>query len=182
MRHPKYILIYGNRPLTTSHLYETTKNLCVCWSLQYLVIPCLTIFLGILIDIMINSLTHDLNPLMRDHYTNLHNEFAVRCLHMLRADDFSKAHREQIMQRWEVPELVVLGLEFLALKVKIMQHPAIYEGMSFQDLVKLADILSRADEIADDNLPIYHIRNEEIPEDRGKHLTLLKELTRLIFS
>lgn len=96
------------------------------------------------------------------------NEFATHCLHLLGVEEFSKAQREQIMQGWNDPETTVLERDVLALKVKIMQHPAIYEGMRFKDLVKLADTLAETDQISDISLQF-------------ELLALLKELTRLIF-
>jgi nucleolar pre-ribosomal-associated protein 2 len=114
---------------------------------------------------MLKSVTNDNNPLMKN---GKKNEFATHCLHLLRVEEFSKAQREQIMQGRSEPETTVPERDVLALKVKVMQHPAIYEGMRFKDLVKLADTLAKTDKLPGISLQL-------------EHLALLKELTRLIF-
>lgn len=134
----------------------------------------LNLLSGMLVDIMLKSLTNDNNPLMK---RDEENEFATHCLHILGAEDFTKAQREQIMQGWPKPETTVLQEKVLALKVKAMQHPAIYEGMRFKDLVKLADTLAKADELYDTR--VWH--DCIFKPQQLEHLALLKELTRLIF-
>ncbi|CZR58084.1 uncharacterized protein PAC_07974 [Phialocephala subalpina] len=115
----------------------------------------------VIVDTMLKSTTNLDNPLIK---ADTNNTFTTHCLHMLRLEDISKSQREQIMKSWPKPESTVLDLPVLALKVKVMRHPAIYKGMRFKDLIELADILAKAD----------------VPRPQ-EHLALLKELTRLIF-
>lgn len=122
----------------------------------------LTLFPELTVDTLLNSTTNANNPLVK---MDTSNEFAIQWLHMLRLEDISKSQKEAIMKSWPTPESTVLDLPVLALKVKIMQHPAIYDGMKFKDLIKLAETLEEVD-IA----------------GRQNHLALLKELTRLIFA
>lgn len=110
---------------------------------------------------MLKSTTNSNNLLLT---TDTNNAFTTHCQHMLRLDDISKLQRDQIMKSWPKPESTALDLPVLALKVKVMRHPAIYEGMRFKDLIELADTLAEAD----------------LPHPQ-EHLALLKELTRLIF-
>ncbi|KUJ15450.1 uncharacterized protein LY89DRAFT_619376 [Mollisia scopiformis] len=114
-----------------------------------------------IVDTLLNSTTNSDNPLIN---TSTSNHFTTHCLHMLRLDDISKSQKEQIMNSWPTPESTALDLPVLALKVKIMRHPAIYDDMKFKDLIELAGTLAVAD-IA----------------GCQSHLALLKELTRLIF-
>ncbi|KAE8452486.1 hypothetical protein EG329_000388 [Mollisiaceae sp. DMI_Dod_QoI] len=114
-----------------------------------------------IVDIMLQSTMNLNNPLIR---TDTNNAFATHCLHVLRLEDISKPDKERIMKNWLTPESTVLDLPVLALKLKIMRHPAIYEGMKFKDLIELGETLAMAD----------------IPCQQD-HLALLKEFTRLIF-
>lgn len=121
----------------------------------------LTCYSELIIDIMLQSTTNSDNPLIN---TDTNNAFAIHCLHMLRLEDIPKSDKERIMKSWTIPESTVLDLPVLALKLKIMCHPTIYEGMKFKYLTELAETLFEA------NIP----RQQD-------HLVLLKEFTRLIF-
>lgn len=107
-----------------------------------------------------------------------YNQLAVMVFNQMPIDAISKSDRENIMRAWLYPVKEMTSLEkhncsctvldpaILALKRRILKsHPNLYEGLEFEYIVALADLLSCAKMSQND------IR-----------LALLKDLTHLIIS
>ncbi|KAK6585951.1 hypothetical protein PZA11_001008 [Diplocarpon coronariae] len=127
------------------------------------------------VNTMLNNEMNLINPLMK---SSSNNKFAIRSLLELTIEEIPKEYRGRIMSSW-LPQSddsdtgnlnrlsfgsTILHQDVLSLKRKVMRIPKLHEGMNFQELIDLADVLAEA----------------EIP-DRFHHLASLKELSRLIF-
>ncbi|CAG8960652.1 hypothetical protein HYFRA_00013530 [Hymenoscyphus fraxineus] len=79
------------------------------------------------------------------------NTFSIRALLQLPLEIFSKKDRESVMTKWMSDSAsFAKELEFssadpavLSLMIKVMNRPTFYEGMSFQNLVNLANHLTQ---------------------------------------
>lgn len=86
-----------------------------------------------------------------------YNGFVVKSLLQLPVEVFSRAQRERILTSWNsysayptiddnvaLPsQLTPLDPAIFSLKMKIMQRPTFYKGITFQELVDIADAITR---------------------------------------
>lgn len=135
-----------------------------------------TALISQIIDVMLSSETNTDNPFTKSPTTNA---FAVQCLLQLPLQVFSRNDRERVMKSWspisylstqdasEGPSLASAAIDpaVLSLKAKVMERPTVYEGMKYQDLADLADVLASAK-----------------IEDLDVSLALFKELVRRTMS
>ncbi|TVY34122.1 Nucleolar pre-ribosomal-associated protein [Lachnellula occidentalis] len=118
-----------------------------------------------MMNLMLDVDSNMKNPLIKSQSIN---NFAIRSLLNLPGELFSRENREQVLTSW-LPvsgplESKTPALEpvILALKTKLVRRSAFYEGMTFRDLINLADALA---ELKADSL--------------HTSLALFKELVRL---
>ncbi|KAF4636308.1 hypothetical protein G7Y89_g1788 [Cudoniella acicularis] len=106
-----------------------------------------------IINVMLKQTSNSENPLIK---SKTMNTFAVESLLKLPLEVFRKEDRERVMKLWHPSEEALEGPSqelsqvsinpaLLSLRIRMLRRPTYYEGMSFKDLVRLADVLASSE-------------------------------------
>ncbi|KAH6672915.1 Urb2/Npa2 family-domain-containing protein [Halenospora varia] len=124
-----------------------------------------------MINVILCQTSNTENPLVKQKTLNV---FSMKSLLKLPLEVLSKDHRERVLTIWSAPPKDKLDAEdlksiqsmcnptLLSLKIKVMRRPTYYEGMCFQDFIRLVQIMSNVED-----------------EDPKATVALLKEYVRL---